>query len=154
MESFNAELNAWLDRVHPTTREYVEQSLRNGSQTPDRLFGAGHELVERLQLRIREGITRYIASMKEDDKHPLLSRRTRAFDSEQAWFGAIPAMIRMVMMASATVTAVSPLRSPITITFMVLANLFPQRRNGIPSRTRPNAPPASGDRWSRIGNSP
>ena len=24
MESFNAELNAWLDRMHPTTREYLE----------------------------------------------------------------------------------------------------------------------------------
>lgn len=85
MESFNAELNAWLDRVHPTTREYLDQSLRNGSQTPDRLFGAGHELVERLQLRIREGIERYIASMKPDDKHPLLSRRTRAFDYTGSW---------------------------------------------------------------------
>jgi len=85
MESFNAELNAWLDRIHPTTREYVEQSLRNGSQTPDKLFGAGHELVERLQLRIREGIERYIASMKQDDKHPLLSRRSRAFDYTGSW---------------------------------------------------------------------
>ena len=27
MESFNAELNAWLDRVHPATREYLDQSL-------------------------------------------------------------------------------------------------------------------------------
>ncbi|MEO8300952.1 MAG: putative 2OG-Fe(II) oxygenase, partial [Rhizomicrobium sp.] len=85
MESFNAELNAWLDRVHPDTKEYIEQSLRNGSQTPDRLFGAGHELVERLQLRIREGIARYIAGMKPDDKHPLLSRRTRDFDYTGSW---------------------------------------------------------------------
>jgi len=66
MESFNAELNAWLDRAHPATREYLEQSLRNGTQTPDRLFGAGHDLVERLQIRIREGITSYIAGMKQD----------------------------------------------------------------------------------------
>ena len=70
MESFNAELNAWLDRVHPATREYLDQSLRNGSQTPDKLFGTGHDLVERLQRRIREAINRYIADMRADDKHP------------------------------------------------------------------------------------
>jgi uncharacterized protein (TIGR02466 family) len=85
MESFNAELNAWLDRMHPTTREYLDQSLRNGSQTPDKLFGAGHDLVERLQRRIRETIARHIAEMKEDDKHPLLSRRARHFDYTGSW---------------------------------------------------------------------
>jgi tetratricopeptide (TPR) repeat protein len=85
MESFNAELNAWLDRIHPATREYLEQSLRNGSQTPDKLFGAGHDLVERLQVRIREGINRYIADMKSDDSHPLLSRRARDFNYTGSW---------------------------------------------------------------------
>ena len=85
MESFNAELNAYLDRIHPATREYLAQSLRNGTQTPDRLFGAGHDLVERLQRRIREAIARYIADMKPDDKHPLLSRRARAFDYTGSW---------------------------------------------------------------------
>jgi tetratricopeptide (TPR) repeat protein len=85
MESFNAELNAWLDRVHPATGEYLEQSLRNGSQTPDKLFGAGHDLVERIQRRIREAIHRYIADMKPDDKHPLLSRRAGGFDYTGSW---------------------------------------------------------------------
>jgi tetratricopeptide (TPR) repeat protein len=85
MESFNAELNAWLDRVHPATGEYLEQSLRNGSQTPDKLFGAGHDLVECIQRRIREAIHRYIADMKPDDKHPLLSRRAGGFDYTGSW---------------------------------------------------------------------
>jgi len=85
MESFNAELNVWLDRIHPTTREYLDQSLRNGSQTPDKLFGAGHDLVERIQRRIREAITRYIAEMKEDDRHPFLSRKARNFDYTGSW---------------------------------------------------------------------
>ena len=40
MEDFNAELNAWLDSVHPKTREYLNQSLRGGTQTPDQIFGA------------------------------------------------------------------------------------------------------------------
>ena len=85
MESFNAELSAWLDRAHPTTREYLDQSLRNGSQTPDKLFGMGHDLVERLQVRIREAVGRYIAGMKDDGKHPLLARRSRDFGYTGSW---------------------------------------------------------------------
>jgi tetratricopeptide (TPR) repeat protein len=85
MESFNRELNLWLDRIHPATREYLNQSLRNGTQTPDRMFGAGHELVERLERRIREALTRYIAGMKEDAKHPFLSRRGRDFGYTGSW---------------------------------------------------------------------
>ncbi|MEI7791602.1 MAG: putative 2OG-Fe(II) oxygenase [Alphaproteobacteria bacterium] len=85
VESFNAELNAWLDRVHPTTREYLDQSLRNGSQTPDKLFGAGHVLVEKIQRRIREAVGRYISEMKPDESHPLLSRRARGFDYTGSW---------------------------------------------------------------------
>jgi tetratricopeptide (TPR) repeat protein len=85
MESFNAELNAWLDHMHPTTREYLDQSLRHGSQTPDRLFGHGHELVQRLERRLHQTITRYIADMREDDRHPFLSRRARAFDYTGSW---------------------------------------------------------------------
>jgi len=85
MESFNAELNAWLDRIHPATREYLDQSLRNGTQTPDRLFGAGHDLVERLKRRIGEAVARYIADMKPDAAHPLLSRRGRDFDYTGSW---------------------------------------------------------------------
>jgi tetratricopeptide (TPR) repeat protein len=85
MESFNGELNAWLDRIHPTTREYLEQSLRNGTQTADKLFGLGHDLVERLQRRIHEAVGRYIADMKADGRHPLLSRRARDFDYTGSW---------------------------------------------------------------------
>jgi hypothetical protein len=59
--------------------------LRNGSQTPDKLFGAGHDLVKRLQSRIREAITRYIADMKADGSHPLLARRSRDFGYTGSW---------------------------------------------------------------------
>ncbi len=42
MADFNRELNAFLDRHHPDTREYVNQSLRGGTQTPQDVLGAGH----------------------------------------------------------------------------------------------------------------
>jgi tetratricopeptide (TPR) repeat protein len=85
MEDFNAELNAWLDQVHPATREYLNQSLRGGTQTPDQIFGKGHELIEKIKGRIDEAVGRYIAGLKEDDKHPFLARRSQDFRYAGSW---------------------------------------------------------------------
>ena len=85
MESFNAELNTWLDQVHPATREYLNQSLRGGTQTPDQIFGKGHELVEKIRRRIDDAVARYIAGLKEDEKHPFLARRARDFRYAGSW---------------------------------------------------------------------
>ena len=85
MEDFNAELNGWLDQVHPQTREYLNQSLRGGTQTPDLLFGQGHVLVTKLQTRIDEALTRYIAALKDDERHPFLARRARKFGYAGSW---------------------------------------------------------------------
>jgi tetratricopeptide (TPR) repeat protein len=85
MAEFNAELNAYLDSLHPQTREYISQSLRGGTQTPAQLFGAGHDLVQRLQACISEAVARYIASLKQDANHPFLSRRARDFRYVGSW---------------------------------------------------------------------
>lgn len=85
MESFNAELNAELDRLHPQTREFINQSLRGGTQTPEHLFPAGLPLVTKLKQRIDEAVARYIAELGEDAAHPLLSRRSRDFRYAGSW---------------------------------------------------------------------
>jgi tetratricopeptide (TPR) repeat protein len=85
MQAFNVELADFLGRVHPNGREYFDQSLRGGTQTPDSLFGAGHELVDRLRDRIVETVTRYIAEMRRDDGHPLLRRRRGGFRFTDSW---------------------------------------------------------------------
>jgi len=85
MEDFNAELCAALDHMHPETREYINQSLRGGTQTPDHIFGAGHVLVERLQERIAGALRRHIAALREDDTHPYHSRRSRRFQYAGSW---------------------------------------------------------------------
>ena len=85
MASFNAELNAALDRLHPGTREFIGQSLRGGTQTPDNLFGTGHGLVEKLRARIDQAVERYIAQLGEDATHPFLSRRARNFRYAGSW---------------------------------------------------------------------
>jgi predicted Zn-dependent protease len=85
MADFNAELNAYLDRLHPESREYLRQSLRGGTQTPAQLFNAGHELVQKIKARIDEAVARYIAGLKEDAAHPFLSRRAADFRYAGSW---------------------------------------------------------------------
>ncbi|HWM61321.1 MAG TPA: putative 2OG-Fe(II) oxygenase [Rhizomicrobium sp.] len=85
MESFNAELNASLDRLHPKTREFIDQSLRGGTQTPSHLFPAGLPLVAKLKSRIDEAVAGYITELDEDAAHPLLSRRGKDFRYSGSW---------------------------------------------------------------------
>jgi tetratricopeptide (TPR) repeat protein len=85
MESFNAELDAELGRLHPKSRELIDQSLRGGTQTPGHLFPAGLPLVTKLKQRIDEAVARYIAELEEDPAHPLLSRRGKSFRYAGSW---------------------------------------------------------------------
>ena len=85
MADFNAELNQALDRLHHGTGEYLGQSLRGGTQTPDNLFGAGYPLIEKLRMRIDQAVARYIAELAEDAQHPFLSRRARDFRYAGSW---------------------------------------------------------------------
>lgn len=85
MDGFNHELGAVLDGLHHGTGEYLGQSLRGGTQTPDNLFGAGHALVEKLQARIDQALARYIAELEEDEAHPFLSRRAHNFRHAGSW---------------------------------------------------------------------
>ncbi|MBA2588246.1 MAG: tetratricopeptide repeat protein [Alphaproteobacteria bacterium] len=85
MAAFNAELNGDLDRLHPNSRELIDQSLRGGTQTPGHLFPTGLALVAKLKQRIDQAVTRYIAELDEDAAHPLLSRRRRDFRYSGSW---------------------------------------------------------------------
>jgi hypothetical protein len=85
MEEFNARLNSALHRFHPDTREFLGQSLRGGTQTPDNLFGVGIAMVDSLRTRIDAAVARYIAELPQDDTHPFLSRRTGSFRYAGSW---------------------------------------------------------------------
>jgi hypothetical protein len=85
MESFNEELGAYLERLHPRTDAYLEQSLRGGTQTEGMLFGAGHPLVEKLRARIEQALKSFAAGLPDDEKHPFLARRTKGFGYAGTW---------------------------------------------------------------------
>lgn len=85
MESFNAELAGYLDTLHPDTREYFDQSLRFGTQTPEQIFGGGHRLVDLLQERLTEAVNRYIAELPGDSAHPFTGKRRSGFAYSGSW---------------------------------------------------------------------
>jgi len=85
MESFNRDLNHFLDRLHDSKREFVDQSIRGGTQTMFNLFGSGYDLVERLRQRIDEAIATYVAELPEDAAHPFLGRRSRNVGFSGSW---------------------------------------------------------------------
>jgi uncharacterized protein (TIGR02466 family) len=85
MATFNAELNASLDRLHPQSREFINQSLRGGTQTPGHLFPTGLPLVAKLKQRIDEAVARYITELENDPRHPLMSRREKRYRYSGSW---------------------------------------------------------------------
>jgi hypothetical protein len=85
MESFNRDLNHYLDRLHGGKHGFLDQTLRGGTQSLDNLFGKGHDLVERLRVRIDEAVAAYIARMGESDTHPLFRRRRTEFEYSASW---------------------------------------------------------------------
>jgi len=85
MAGFNAALEDELAGLHPPRREFLDQSLRGGTQTQGHLFGGGHALVEKLKARIDEAVARYIENLAPDPRHPLRGRRTSSFGYSGSW---------------------------------------------------------------------
>lgn len=85
MASFNRELSAELALLHLDAREHINQTSRLGTKTSGTLFGAGHDLVERLRERIDAAVAAYIGEMKPDTDHPLFSRRGDGFRYWGSW---------------------------------------------------------------------
>jgi len=85
MESFNHELNAYLDSLHTDKREYLDQTLRGGTQTLDNLFAAGHDPVNKLRAQIDKAVAAYIARMQADATHPFLKHRRGDFRYTDSW---------------------------------------------------------------------
>jgi hypothetical protein len=59
--------------------------LRGGTQTIDNLLDAGLPLVKMLRTQIQGAVGQYVAGLREDAGHPLLSRRSRSFKFLGSW---------------------------------------------------------------------
>jgi tetratricopeptide (TPR) repeat protein len=86
IESFNRDLNHFLDPFHGDKREAIDQSIRGGTQTIYNLFGRKElDLIERLRVRIDQTVAAYIARLRDGAEHPLLRRRSRDFMYSGSW---------------------------------------------------------------------
>ncbi len=85
IQSFNTDLDAWLNRLHRDRRECVDQTLRRGTQTLGNIFGAGHQPVELLRAQIDTAVSDYVSRMKQESDHPLFRRRHAEFTYAASW---------------------------------------------------------------------
>ena len=85
MATFNEGLVAELHKLHPKTGAYLRQSLRGGTQTTDNLLDAGLPFVKVLRTQLERAVGQYVAELREDASHPLLSRRRRSFRYSGSW---------------------------------------------------------------------
>jgi len=89
MQVFNRDLGCYLDGLHGDVRENFTQTLRGGTRLYDELFYNGHDLVDRLRVKIEDAIRGYLASLDVEATHPFTSRRTAAFSYSGSWSSRI-----------------------------------------------------------------
>ncbi|WP_052773041.1 tetratricopeptide repeat protein [Luteimonas sp. FCS-9] len=82
---FLAELAAELEPLHQASHAPVNQSLREGTQTPGNLFGRRLPAIAALQRRLLTAIEQWLSTLPEDPTHPFLSRRRRSIAFEGSW---------------------------------------------------------------------
>ncbi|MGD0191207.1 MAG: tetratricopeptide repeat protein [Rhizomicrobium sp.] len=85
VESFNRELNAYLDGLHRDRREFIDQTLRKGTQTLGNIFGRDHAIVELLRASIDEAVADYVSRMKDESDHLLYKRKSVNFAYSASW---------------------------------------------------------------------
>ena len=85
IESFNRELAQVLTAMHTDARGFVNQTLRDGTQTLGNLFLRREAMVQALKTEIDNAVGEYVARMKDDASHPVYRRRTREFRYSGSW---------------------------------------------------------------------
>ncbi|MBV8976040.1 MAG: tetratricopeptide repeat protein [Alphaproteobacteria bacterium] len=83
--TFNRALAEELAALHTRNVEPLDQTLRNGTQTPGHLFERPGRAVEAIRERIREAVGDYVGRLPNDPGHPLFGRKREAFDFSGSW---------------------------------------------------------------------
>lgn len=82
---FWSELKSTIIRLHKTTRQPLDQSVRNGTQTVGYLFSNPDPVIQTYRALIETHVQNYLNRLPEDNSHPLLRRNTRKFRFSGAW---------------------------------------------------------------------
>jgi tetratricopeptide (TPR) repeat protein len=83
--AFNRALAAELTRLHTRFAPPIDQTLRNGTQTPGTLFKQKSRAIEGVREQIRLAVADYVANLPDDASHPLLARKDKDFVFSGSW---------------------------------------------------------------------
>lgn len=85
IREFMSALSNYLKRRHTHTRQPLDQSVRNGTQTTGVLLDDPNELLQALKGSIETVLREYLASLRHDPSHPFLSRIKRSARFAGSW---------------------------------------------------------------------
>ncbi|MDJ0941240.1 MAG: tetratricopeptide repeat protein [Woeseiaceae bacterium] len=85
LEAFNAAFLEALDRWHPYKVHPLDQSLRDGSQTPRDLTTIDDPVFHAFVAALDEPIRQYMADVGDGDDHPLTARNTGSYRIAGSW---------------------------------------------------------------------
>lgn len=74
IDQFNADLSSVLNERHKLHARPLDQSLRNGTQTPSSLLGDSSEVIQAFLACLEQPIQEYRKSIGSDASHPLIAR--------------------------------------------------------------------------------
>ena len=85
LPAFLDALRATLEALHRAAGEPMAQSVRNGSQTPGRLFGRDDPVLRDAETTLRAAVDAWVAGLPRDPRHPFLRRNTGRARITGAW---------------------------------------------------------------------
>ncbi|TRX57233.1 tetratricopeptide repeat protein [Thalassomonas sp. M1454] len=85
LNEFNCDLVNELKKIHYAKSHPLEQTLKNGSQTSEKLFDYHLPLIKTLTASLKQQTSEFLQQLPQDDKHPLLSRNTGRFVETDSW---------------------------------------------------------------------
>ena len=83
--AYNTDLLKTLESYHNSNRHPIEQSIRNGQQTPNHLFSNTHEVFKELELALNKVVRQYLKDFNETKSHPLLANVKKGYFFSGAW---------------------------------------------------------------------
>lgn len=84
-EHFMHDLRKALIAMHETVETPLDQSIRNGTQTPGRLLFQPVKEIMDYRLVLEKRIRQYLGSLPDDPNHPFLCRKTGNFRFSGSW---------------------------------------------------------------------
>jgi tetratricopeptide (TPR) repeat protein len=85
ISDFMQELNEYLETLHFSTKQPLDQSVVHGTQTMGVLLDDPHPLVMSFKFSLMECVDHYLATLPKDSTHPFLARVADGYAFSGSW---------------------------------------------------------------------